>query len=112
MDSAQQRHKSPTNFLIVILFSTLNHFPLGCECGPAERRLINDLMNYYQKLERPVVNESDAIQLRFGLTLQQIMNVDEKNQILMTNVWLNLEWTDNNLRWNKSEYGDVKDLRF
>ena len=32
-------------------------------------------MNYYQKLERPVVNESDAIQLRFGLTLQQIMNV-------------------------------------
>ena len=22
------------------------------------------------------------------------------------------EWTDNNLRWNKSEYGDVEDLRF
>ena len=65
----------------------------GCECGPAERRLINDLMSFYQKLERPVVsrylnistlstlstylqvNESDAIQLKFGLTLQQIMNV-------------------------------------
>ena len=44
-------------------------------CGPAERRLINNLLAYYQKLERPVVNESDAIQLRFGLTLQQIMNV-------------------------------------
>ena len=22
------------------------------------------------------------------------------------------EWTDNNLRWNESEYGNVKDLRF
>jgi len=29
----------------------------------------------------------------------------------MTNVWLNLEWTDNNLRWNASEYGNVQDLR-
>ena len=48
---------------------------LGVDCGRAERRLINDLMMFYQKLERPVVNESDAIQLKFGLTLQQIMNV-------------------------------------
>ena len=22
------------------------------------------------------------------------------------------EWTDNNLRWNETEYGNVKDLRF
>jgi nicotinic acetylcholine receptor len=68
-------------------------------------------MAYYQKLERPVANESEAVQLKFGLTLQQIMDVDEKDQILTSNVWLNLEWTDNNLRWNESEYGNVKDIR-
>ena len=33
-------------------------------CGLAERRLLNDLMEYYQKLERPVANESDAVQLK------------------------------------------------
>ena len=27
---------------------------------------------------------------QFGLSLQQIMDVDEKDQIMMTNVWLNL----------------------
>jgi hypothetical protein len=32
-------------------------------------------MNYYQKLERPVANESEAVNLKFGLTLQQIMDV-------------------------------------
>ena len=32
-------------------------------------------MAYYQKLERPVANESEAVQLKFGLTLQQIMDV-------------------------------------
>ena len=37
--------------------------------------MLNDLMAYYQKLERPVANESEAVQLRFGLTLQQIMDV-------------------------------------
>merc|ERR1719483_504648 len=86
--------------------------PLGIFCGNGERRVLNDLMAYYQKMERPVANESEAIQLKFGLTLQQIMNVDAKNQILMTNIWLNLEWTDNNLRWNETEYGNVKDIRF
>ena len=50
-------------------------FILGTICGSAERRLLEDLMNYYQKLERPVANESEAVQLKFGLTLQQIMDV-------------------------------------
>ena len=47
-------------------------------------------MSNYQKLERPVANETEPVILKFGLTLQQIMDVDEKNQILTTNVWLNL----------------------
>ena len=44
-------------------------------CGPHERRLINDLMRSYKNLERPVANESEAVVLKFGLTLQQIMDV-------------------------------------
>jgi len=96
---------------ICTLLLTLVLSPLGILCGSGERRLLNDLMAYYQKLERPVANESEAVQLKFGLTLQQIMDVDEKDQILTSNVWLNLEWTDNNLRWNESEYGNVKDIR-
>ena len=37
----------------------------GCECGPAERRLINDLMSFYQKLERPVVSRYLQIYLHY-----------------------------------------------
>ena len=47
----------------------------GCLGGAHERRLLNDLMTQYQKLERPVMNESQAVTLKFGLTLQQIMDV-------------------------------------
>ncbi|ETN62386.1 hypothetical protein AND_005921 [Anopheles darlingi] len=84
--------------------------------GPHEKRLLNNLLNTYNTLERPVANESDPLEVKFGLTLQQIIDVDEKNQILTTNAWLNLlrlleEWNDYNLRWNDSEYGGVRDLR-
>ena len=50
-------------------------FFLGVHSGPHERRLINDLFMEYQNLERPVLNESDALELKFGLTLQQIIDV-------------------------------------
>ena len=43
--------------------------------GTAERRLLGDLLEYYQKFERPVANEADAIQLKFGLTLQWIWSI-------------------------------------
>lgn len=95
----------------LILFITIASFPFGAESGAHERRLLNDLLEHYNKLERPVMNESDAVVLKFGLTLQQIIDVDEKNQLLTANVWLNLEWTDVNLKWNESEYGSVADIR-
>ncbi|XP_055598062.1 neuronal acetylcholine receptor subunit alpha-7 isoform X5 [Uranotaenia lowii] len=79
--------------------------------GPHEKRLLNHLLATYNTLERPVANESEALQVKFGLTLQQIIDVDEKNQLLVTNIWLSLEWNDYNLRWNESEYGQVRDLR-
>lgn len=43
--------------------------------GPHERRLLNDLLEHYNTLERPVYNESEPLELLFGLTLQQIIDV-------------------------------------
>ncbi|KAG8178945.1 hypothetical protein JTE90_027824 [Oedothorax gibbosus] len=101
-----------------LLLTAIDHTELMCICppnysiqGPHEKRLLNDLLSSYNQLERPVANESEPLLISFGLTLQQIIDVEEKNQIITTNVWLNLEWVDVNLRWNSSEYGGIKDLR-
>lgn len=61
-----------------------------CMAGYNEKRLLHDLLDTYNTLERPVVNESDPLQISFGLTLMQIIDVDEKNQMLVTNIWLKL----------------------
>ncbi|XP_068140463.1 neuronal acetylcholine receptor subunit alpha-7 isoform X2 [Drosophila tropicalis] len=98
---------SCTLFAVLIFLVIIKE---SCQ-GPHEKRLLNHLLSTYNTLERPVANESEPLEVKFGLTLQQIIDVDEKNQILTTNAWLNLEWTDYNLRWNETEYGGVKDLR-
>ncbi|XP_066905609.1 neuronal acetylcholine receptor subunit alpha-7 isoform X2 [Halyomorpha halys] len=99
---------APYTLIIVLAFALL---PQDSQQGPHEKRLLHALLDHYNVLERPVANETDPLQLSFGLTLMQIIDVDEKNQLLITNIWLKLEWNDVNLRWNASEYGGVKDLR-
>ncbi|CAM1330620.1 CHRNA7 (predicted) [Pycnogonum litorale] len=43
--------------------------------------------------------------------LSRLKIQSEKDQIVTSNVWLQLDWVDVNLRWNESEYGGIKDLR-
>ena len=31
-------------------------------------------------------------------------------QVLTTNLWLNLAWTDSNMRWNTSAYGNIESI--
>jgi len=47
----------------------------GSVQGPNEKRLLEDLLDDYNVLERPVANESEPLEIKFGLTLQQIIDV-------------------------------------
>lgn len=80
--------------------------------GANQHRLYRDLMVNYNPLVRPVANDSQTLTVQFGLTLMQIMDVDEKNQVLTTNIWLQLYWDDHYLQWNVSDYPGVTNVRF
>ncbi|XP_058859109.1 neuronal acetylcholine receptor subunit alpha-7 [Acipenser ruthenus] len=80
--------------------------------GEYQRKLYRELLKNYNRLERPVLNDSQPLLVELGMTLLQIIDVDEKNQVLMTNAWLQLYWTDIYLTWNHSEYPGVQNLRF
>ena len=52
-----------------------------------EKRLINDLLaNYQVKFGRPVNNMSEKVMVYFGIRLIQLIDLDERNQVLVTNV--------------------------
>ncbi|XP_037380590.1 neuronal acetylcholine receptor subunit beta-3 isoform X1 [Talpa occidentalis] len=76
-----------------------------------EDALLRHLFQGYQKWVRPVLNSNDTIKVYFGLKISQLVDVDEKNQLMTTNVWLKQEWTDYKLRWNPDEYGGIHSIK-
>ena len=71
-----------------------------------EQRLFHTLMMNYEKAVRPTRRAADAVVVKLGITLTQIMDIvsqqrksidrflrilsieDERNQIMTTNIWL------------------------
>ncbi|XP_028605086.1 acetylcholine receptor subunit alpha [Podarcis muralis] len=76
-----------------------------------ETRLVADLFEHYNKVIRPVSNHYESVNVTVGLQLIQLINVDEVNQIVATNVRLKQQWKDVNLKWKPEDYGGVKQIR-
>ena len=45
------------------------------------------------------------MEVKLGLTLQQILDVDTNVQTMTGLYWLNLEWRDEYLVWGEDKYG-------
>uniref|UniRef100_A0A8C5QST5 Cholinergic receptor nicotinic alpha 1 subunit n=1 Tax=Leptobrachium leishanense TaxID=445787 RepID=A0A8C5QST5_9ANUR len=93
---------------LVCLFSITAGTVLSSE---DESRLISDLFKTYNKVVRPVKKFKDKVVVTVGLQLIQLINVDEVNQIVTTNVRLKQQWVDVNLKWNPEDYGGIKKVR-
>uniref|UniRef100_A0A3B3SXQ5 Neuronal acetylcholine receptor subunit alpha-7 n=1 Tax=Paramormyrops kingsleyae TaxID=1676925 RepID=A0A3B3SXQ5_9TELE len=106
------------NVLYLLTFITITHqlccspFLSVIHIGPHQRYLLKELLKDYNPMERPVANDTLPITVNLSMILIQIMDVDEKNQVLTTNMWLQMHWYDHYLQWNQSEYPGVKNLRF
>uniref|UniRef100_A0A182MCM3 Nicotinic acetylcholine receptor alpha 1 subunit n=1 Tax=Anopheles culicifacies TaxID=139723 RepID=A0A182MCM3_9DIPT len=63
--------------------------------NPDSKRLYDDLLSNYNRLIRPVGNNSDRLTVKMGLRLSQLIDV---------------EWNDYKLKWNPDDYGGVDTL--
>ena len=55
-----------------------------------EKQLIRNLTEEYAergKMGRPIAEQNDTLNVYYGLSLIQILDLDERNQVLVTNVW-------------------------
>ncbi|KAL4641747.1 neuronal acetylcholine receptor subunit beta-2-like [Arapaima gigas] len=79
----------------------------------AEERLVNYLLGpeRYNKLIRPAVNKSQQVTIAIQVSLAQLINLNEREQIMTTNVWLTQEWNDYRLMWDPQEYEGIQKLR-
>ncbi|XP_039355372.1 neuronal acetylcholine receptor subunit alpha-4 isoform X1 [Mauremys reevesii] len=98
----------------LLLFLCANVFPVCSHVetrAHAEERLLKKLFSGYNKWSRPVANISDVVLVHFGLSIAQLIDVDEKNQMMTTNMWVKQEWYDYKLRWDPLEYENVTSIR-
>eukprot|EP00066_Takifugu_rubripes_P007262 XP_003972653.1 PREDICTED: neuronal acetylcholine receptor subunit beta-2 [Takifugu rubripes] len=85
----------------------------GSRAENAEKRLVNYLLSpeRYNKLIRPAVNKSQQVAISIQVSLSQLISVNEREQIMTTNLWLFQEWNDYRLRWDPEKYDGIKKLR-
>ncbi|CAG7723103.1 unnamed protein product [Allacma fusca] len=100
-----------SNFLFYFLLIVSGILLKQGRCSEDEERLVRDLFRGYNKLIRPVQNMTEKVHVKFGLAFVQLINVNEKNQIMKSNVWLRLVWNDYQLRWDEADYGGINVLR-
>lgn len=95
-------------YIILLVLETVTSFG---DRVPDEQLLFQDLMIGYEKSVRPVINSSTVLTVTLGLKLNQIVDLDERHQVLTTNVFIDQEWRDENLVWEPHKYNNVKSLR-
>ena len=63
-------------------------FFFSVTCHAEAKRLLHELMKDYNKNVLPVPSINQTVNVSLGLKLSQLSDIDERNQIMTTNVWL------------------------
>ncbi|XP_051532971.1 neuronal acetylcholine receptor subunit alpha-9-like [Myxocyprinus asiaticus] len=92
---------------------TMTLLPAVCLCaqGKYAFKLLNDLFKNYTNALRPVEDTDNIINVTLQITLSQIIDMDERNQILTTYLWIRQVWFDAYLTWNKTDYDGLDTIR-
>lgn len=77
------------------------------ELKSTEQRLIEKLLKNYNKKFRP----PGTIEVKFAVNLNQIVNLIEKDQIIVINAFVDHEWRDQRLVWDPLEHDNLTMIR-
>ncbi|XP_078000145.1 neuronal acetylcholine receptor subunit beta-3-like [Glandiceps talaboti] len=89
----------------VIISSYDTH--VGMPGFSSEERLMKELFDRSCQLTRPVTAVNETVTVNISIALTQLIDVDEKSQIITTNLWVYQEWYDPRLSWNKMEHSGL-----
>ncbi|XP_036391473.1 neuronal acetylcholine receptor subunit beta-4-like [Megalops cyprinoides] len=65
----------------------------------------------YNKWIRPAINRTERVTIKLLVSLAQLISVNEREQIMTTNVWLTQYWVDYRLAWDPAKYDGIDKLR-
>ncbi|XP_061106086.1 neuronal acetylcholine receptor subunit alpha-9-like [Conger conger] len=97
-------------FLWFLLY--INFLPVcwGAQ-GKYAKKLLTDLFANYTNALRPVEDTDNIMNVTLQITLSQIIDMDERNQILTSYLWIRQVWLDAFLTWDKNDYDGLDTIR-
>ncbi|XP_036691577.1 acetylcholine receptor subunit beta isoform X3 [Balaenoptera musculus] len=103
---------TPGALLLLLLLGALGApFAPGARGSEAEGRLREKLFSGYDSSVRPAREVGDRVGVSVGLSLAQLISLNEKDEEMSTKVYLDLEWTDYRLSWDPEEHEGIDSLR-
>jgi len=97
-------------FCLVIVWITLLY--QNCDGSPQENRLFNQLMEGYNKNVRPSRKADKPVTLRFGVSLLEVLDLQEDLGHISIKAWLRMVWKDEYLSWNPNKNGGITKMFF
>lgn len=99
-------------FLLIFTLVTMDYQSCHAQINRTkiEQTLIEVLFKNYDSEGRPVLNLSTPVVVKFGLAYSNLQSLDEKNQVLTSNVWIRQKWHDPWLSWNASKYHGLSSI--
>ncbi|CAI2733418.1 unnamed protein product [Schistosoma spindalis] len=93
--------------IIIIIQSILlcNH---SCKCNElSEKLIIKQLLYNYEIASRPIQYGNETLNVFIRIILQQVVDLDEKNQILLTSLLIQLKWIDETIKLKMLQLYDL-----
>lgn len=89
-------------FNLFILITSFLH--INKTLATKEDDLRNVLLNDYNKYTRPVVDETNTLDLKIGIEIKGLETFNQKDETAVFNIWMTMMWYDEYLFWNETEY--------
>lgn len=97
---------------LIVLFEAISvDSQNGTSWVNKEHFLYQHLTEKYFKSVPPVTGEHDTLEVKFGMALISIVDLDETKQVLHTTAWLRYQWKDVQLQWDPKHYNNVNHIR-
>jgi len=99
---------------IKLIFHVCGLISLTFRCDAATvaetNKLLTDLMNGYNKVIRPVLAHTDAVNVSLLMYPRSIKEFDEVKETFSYTTGLSMMWNDFRLSWNVSSYGGLTEI--
>ncbi|XP_075266090.1 neuronal acetylcholine receptor subunit alpha-9-like isoform X2 [Convolutriloba macropyga] len=86
-------------------------FVVDCHAMSDLYRLEKFLFEEYTKIHRPVRNSWEAVNVSYDMALEQLIEVDVKNEMAKWLLWERAEWYDQYLTWDPANFSGVEEIR-